>query len=312
MENFFGERKGLQAFLMLVILFVFMLVGVIISINFISYTLPFFFGVADPTLFMSSTSEQVKNPNALLYLQAIGSVGSILLPVIAYYSIFRYDMVSDMGLKVIPPLRYWLLGIAVMFLSAIFIQWLVEINSSIPLPASLRSLRSAQDQIEQMFGAFFSDSSVVRFLILTFVIALLPAVAEEFCFRGTIQQTLYRTNLGPVGAIMISGLSFSLFHGEFDNFLAIWCMGIVLGFLYYYSGSIWLNITAHFFNNFTIVLGKFAFMRGYVHIDISGKDALPIYVTLPAGALMIAGLIVMKRWRDQDAAFSAKPEKGFN
>jgi hypothetical protein len=312
MENLFRDRKGLGAFLMLMILFVFMLVGLILSLSFVTHTLSFFFGVTDPALFLSSTSEQIKNPPALLYMQAVSSIGAILLPVIAYYTIFSYDMVTDMGMKIIPSFRLWLLGIGVMLFSAIFIQWLVQINSALPLPAAWKSLRTAQDQIDLMFGAFFSDSGLTRFLILTVVMALLPAVAEEFCFRGTIQQTLYRTNLGPLGAIIIGGLSFSLFHGEFNNFLAIWCMGIVLGFLYYYSGSIWLNIAAHFFNNFIIVLGKFAFMRGYVHTDISGDETLPLYFTLPAGVLMIAGLVIMKRWTAARTTSAEQPLGSFD
>ena len=297
MENLFRDRKGLGAFMMLMILFVFMLVGLILSQTLVKYSLPAFFHISDPDLFISTPAEQIRNPLALLYLQAMcSSIGFFLLPVIAYHSIFRYDIVGDMGMKNLPPLRYWLLGIAIMFAAAIFIQWLVEINKSIPLSGKWQSLRSAQGEAERMIEAFFSDAGTSRFLVLTIVMALLPAVAEELCFRGTIQQTLYRTNLGPMGAIIISGLSFSLVHAEFDNLLAIWCMGIVLGLLYYYSGSIWVNITAHFFNNFIVVVGKYAYMRGLIHTDISGDETLPLYLTLPAGVLMLAGLIVMKRW----------------
>jgi membrane protease YdiL (CAAX protease family) len=206
-------------------------------------------------------------------------------------------MTSAMGLKVYPPARLWLLAIAVMLISAVFIQLLVQINSAIPLSGHWKELRSAQEEVDKMVEAFFSGAGTGRFLVLTLVVALLPAVAEELCFRGTIQQTLMQTHLGPIGAIIVSGLTFSLFHFEFDNFLAIWCMGIVLGYLYYYSGSIWVSMSAHFFNNFIMVAGKYAYMKGLLHMDIMSNDTLPLYITIPAGGLMIAGLVLMHRWR---------------
>lgn len=298
MEDIFRDRKSFQAFVMLTILFVLMVVGLILAQAIVRLTLPAFFGVSDPDLFMNTLTEQIKNPLASIYLQAMcSSIGFFLLPVIAYHAIFRYDIVGSMGMRKLPPARYWLLGLSVMFLAAIFIQWLVQVNSAIPLSGKWQSLRTAQDDLEKLTDSFFAGGGSMRFLLLTLVMALLPAVAEELCFRGTIQQTLYRTNLGPIGAIVISGLTFSLVHYEFNNLLAIWCMGIVLGLLYYYSGSIWVNVAAHFFNNFIAVAGRFAYMKGLIHTDVASNDTLPLYVTLPAGVLMVSGLILMKRWK---------------
>ena len=308
MENLFRDKKGIYAFTMLMILFVLMVVGLILSQSLVRLTLPAFFGISDPDLFITTPAEQIKNPLALMYFQAMcSSIGFFLLPVIAYHVIFGYDIASSMGMRKIPSVKYWLLGIGVMFMSAIFIQLLVQINSAIPLSGKLQSLRTGQDEVQKMVEAFFSESSRARFLTLTLVMALLPAIGEELCFRGTIQTTLYQTNLGPVGAVIVSGLTFSLVHFEFDNFLAIWCMGIVLGFLYYYSGSIWVSIGAHFFNNFIVVVGKYAYMKGLVHTDVANNDTLPVYLTIPAGVAMVLGLMLLRKWRNPKT-----PNGGFN
>ena len=305
MEDILGDRKGLNSFSMLLVLFGLMLVCLYLSLSFARITLPVFFGITDGAHFISTSAEQLKNPLALLYLQAVSSsIGFFLLPVVLYHIIFRYDMVSDMGMNMIPSIRYWLIAIGIMVMAAVFTQLLVQLGTAIPLPEKWQSLRSPQHDVDKMIDAFFSNSSFSRFIILTVVMALLPAMAEEFCFRGTIQNVLSRTNLGPIGAIFVSGLTFSLVHFEFDNFMAIWCMGIVLGFLYYYSGSIWVNITTHFFNNFIVVAGKFAFMKGLIHADIASNEVLPIYLTLPAGALMIYGLTMMRKWSGKKALTS--------
>jgi membrane protease YdiL (CAAX protease family) len=61
--------------------------------------------------------------------------------------------------------------------------------------------------------------------------ALLPAISEEAFFRGTIQNIFLDFRYTPLAAIVLSGLFFATMHMEFDNLLAIWCMGIVLGLL---------------------------------------------------------------------------------
>ena len=305
MEDILGDRRGINSFTMLMILFGLMLVCLYLSLSFARMTLPLFFGVTDGSSFISTPAEQLKNPLALLYLQAVSSsIGFFLLPVLLYHLIFRCDIISEMGMKTLPSARYWLLGIGVMVMAAVFTQLLVQLGAAIHLPEQWQSLRSPQHDVDKMIDAFFSDSSISRMLILTLVMALLPAIAEEFCFRGTIQNVLSRTNLGPIGAIFVSGLTFSLVHFEFDNFMAIWCMGIVLGYLYYYSGSIWINITAHFFNNFIVVAGKFAYMKGLIPTDVASNDTLPLYLTLPAGAAMIYGLILLRNWSGKKAVSS--------
>ena len=236
----------------------------------------------------------------MIYLQALSSsIGFFILPVLLFHFVFRYDMVSSMGLRIVPSAKYLLSSIGIMFTAGIFIQLLVQINTAIPLSGKWQELRSMQAQVDKILEAFFSEISITRFAVLTLVMALLPAVGEELCFRGTIQNVLSRTNLGHHGAIIVAGLTFSLIHFEFNNLLAIWCMGIVLGYLYYYSGSIWVNITAHFLNNFMVVLGRFAFLKGFIHSDIMSSDTLPVYVTLPVGAIMIGGLWMMGKWKQE-------------
>ena len=282
---------------MLLVFFGLMLTFLYISLFFVKWTLPFLFGIADADSFVNSVSEQLKNPLALIYIQAVSSsIGFFLIPSIIYHFAFRDKIASDIGFKKFPHIKVWLLAVGIMFLAGIFIQLLVQINTAIPLPGKWATLRSGQEQIEKMTNAFFSETTTSRFLLLTLVIAVLPAIAEEICFRGTIQRELSKTGLGNGGAIIISGLTFSIMHFEFNNLLAIWCMGIILGYLYFYSGSIWVNILAHFINNFLIVAGKFAYLKGFISIDPAGSDTLPLYVTLPAGVITIGGLMLLRKW----------------
>ena len=86
-------------------------------------------------------------------------------------------------------------------------------------------------------------------ILLGFVsIAIVPALAEEFLFRGCVLSNLLP--YGKTGAIVFSALLFSLMHGNFAQFLYTFVAGLVLGIVYIETGSIWTPTFIHLFNNF--------------------------------------------------------------
>ena len=258
-------------------------------------SLPLFFGISDPVDFLQNISHQSNAP-AMLYVLALNSVGVFLLPALFYFFLFNIDPVRFLKLDSFPPLKYWVLGFFILFVAGIFIEVLVQMQMKIPLPEKLAFLRHQDTIVEDIIDAIFLKPTFFRFIVVSLTVAFLPALSEEIFFRGIIQNYLYKTNLGTIGAIVVTGLCFAIMHAEFDNTLAIWCMGIVLGFLYYYSGSLWVNITAHFLNNLIIIILKYAYARGWVQFSMTGNDILPLYLTLPAGAAMVTGLVVMRKW----------------
>ena len=81
------------------------------------------------------------------------------------------------------------------------------------------------------------------------VIGLLPAIFEEVCFRGGIQNILTRWFKGPWIAIILTSIFFSAIHISYYGFLVRLILGVVLGLIFYYSGSLWLSILFHFLYN---------------------------------------------------------------
>jgi membrane protease YdiL (CAAX protease family) len=91
------------------------------------------------------------------------------------------------------------------------------------------------------------------------VVAILPAVCEEFLFRGAIL-----TNLRPFGrsnAILISAFLFSMMHQNAEQLLYTFAAGIVLGLIYEMTGSIWCTTVLHILNNFVSVTESAIFYR---------------------------------------------------
>jgi membrane protease YdiL (CAAX protease family) len=107
-------------------------------------------------------------------------------------------------------------------------------------------------------GGMVKGTAIVIFMILGFGAA---ALNEELIFRGYIQRNL-EEGVGPIGAILISGVLFSVVHGLNPNItwlgaVNLFIAGIVLGVVFLRFRSIWAVWTMHFAWNFTMgpVLG---------------------------------------------------------
>jgi membrane protease YdiL (CAAX protease family) len=97
------------------------------------------------------------------------------------------------------------------------------------------------------------EHNLFEFLIVTTCIAIIPGVCEEFFFRGYLMQNIQIKN-GKKKAVLYSAIIFTIIHLNPISFLHIFIMGIFLGYLLYYSGSLIPAIIFHFLNNFTVVI----------------------------------------------------------
>jgi sodium transport system permease protein len=91
------------------------------------------------------------------------------------------------------------------------------------------------------------------------LLALVPAVCEEFAFRGYILSGLERA-YRPRTAILFSALLFGFLHvllSLFQQLFNATLLGIVLGLLAWRSGSLLPGIVFHFVNNGVAVLRAF-------------------------------------------------------
>ena len=91
-----------------------------------------------------------------------------------------------------------------------------------------------------------------QFLLVSFLVAFLPAVCEELVFRGIIYNGL-RQKLSAKASIIISALMFTLMHLSIYKTFYQMILGLILGLLIYYTGSIFYGMVFHFFNNFFII-----------------------------------------------------------
>ncbi len=82
------------------------------------------------------------------------------------------------------------------------------------------------------------------------VIGLLTSLSEEVVFRGAILRSLLRSSrLSVGGAIALSALMFSVIHLNPAQLPHTFIIGLLLGWMYYRTGSILPGVAYHWANN---------------------------------------------------------------
>jgi membrane protease YdiL (CAAX protease family) len=101
-----------------------------------------------------------------------------------------------------------------------------------------------------------------------FIIAVVPAIGEEFIFRGILQKKLVEQMKNPHVAIWLAALIFSAIHMQFQGFLPRMLLGAILGYLYHWTGNLWVPIFAHLVNNGVQIVGQYFFQKGMIEINM--------------------------------------------
>lgn len=170
------------------------------------------------------------------------------------------------------------------------------INHEIPIPADWKmEFDKMETSYNQQAQAILGLKSFGDYTLALVVMAFLPAFCEETLFRGGLQNFLTRSTRSPWIAILIVSLIFSAAHFSFYGFLFRFLLSIVLGWLYNYSGKLWLSILAHFINNALAVTVFYIYTRQGKPLDQAMDESASSYWGLFALPVLIGLFLVFKR-----------------
>lgn len=204
-------------------------------------------------------------------LQSFGSVGTFMLPPLFFSYLSERKWFSYNRMNKAPG--YTMSNIViVMSLVLLPIVWiLADWNEGWKLPEALAGLdewmRRMDEQNSELVKLMSRDSRIGILLINIFVMAMLPAVGEELMFRGTVQPFLQKWTKSPHWAIWITAFIFSAIHFQISGFIPRMLIGAYLGYLCFWSGSLWLPILAHFMHNSMSILSDFIMSRRGFDVD---------------------------------------------
>lgn len=126
---------------------------------------------------------------------------------------------------------------------------------------------------------------------ITFIVAvIIGPIVEEFIFRKLMIDRLSRFGAGT--AILVSGLSFGLFHGNFYQFFYAAMLGVLLAFITVKTGNWIYSVIMHIIINF---FGSVAVMP---IIEISEKfnaalESIAAGESIDMATLMTSGMAII-------------------
>jgi uncharacterized protein len=176
-----------------------------------------------------------------------------------------------------PPLLNTGLAILLMIVAVPLVLYSLNINQMVELPEFLKSM---EDQNAEIIKGLLQMDHFGELLANLTIIAVLPALGEELVFRGVVQQQLMRRIANPWVALLVSAFIFSVAHFQFEGLLPRLLLGVILGWLYWYTRNFWVPVIAHFFNNGIQVLGQYLYGNKISSVDFEKDIIVPWQVAL--------------------------------
>ena len=205
----------------------------------------------NPTDFLDSYKLNFDKPGIATYirgLQVFQFIGLFLIPAFLCAHLFSTDSKKYLGLKKTSNGFYFLTGVAVMIVAIPFTNgFLGELNKNVKFPTWIEEwMKKSEDDATRMLQALLVKHTIKDLIINILCIAGLAAVGEELLFRGITQRLFIKIFKSPWVGIIIAAFLFSAMHLQFYGFLPRFALGILLGVIYWYSGSLWTSVVAHF------------------------------------------------------------------
>lgn len=199
--------------------------------------------------------------------QVCNQVIGLLLPPLLYVMLVYEKPFNYLGCNELP--KWSLLGIVAMFTVLPFNAWVAKWNENIVFPESMAAWES---KLKALHGTYETTSDLLmngsNLVIGIVIFGLLAAISEEFLFRSVIQKALVKLFKNAHIGIIVTALVFSAFHTDFYGFFPRFILGLMLGYMFWMSGSIWASIIMHFTNNATIVMLYFLNKKEVINIDV--------------------------------------------
>lgn len=258
----------------------------------ISFSIPPLFGVRIQDVIELKASSAPSVINATLFAQAIAGIFKFLLAALLFAHLTHPQALDYLGLRLPQKKIQWILTVLlILCFVPLFYQfgtWMQQIDFGSKAKAELLSN-------QEKMSLLISGKNVASLLLYLLVFAVVPAMGEELLFRGVIMRFSYNSSNNIHFAILFSAALFAMAHQSVHNFLPIMLAGVLLGYLYYFSGSIWLSILAHFINNaFAIVV--LVWQNKLVNPnELTKADNFPWYVLLLSAALFIVLFTILRK-----------------
>lgn len=222
-------------------------------------------------------------------IQITTSTGMFIVPAIFFARMESRNWQTYLKLNPFLPILFGL-TILVMFISVPLLEFSVTLNKSMKLPGFLHEveswMRQQEDQTAELTKQLLTMNTVGGLMVNLLMLAVIPAIGEEFIFRGCLQRLFKELTNNYHIAIWVTAITFSAIHMQFYGFIPRMLLGAMFGYLLVWSNSLWLPILAHFVNNATAVITAYVYQqqgKSLDQLDQAETGTWPVYLASFAG-----------------------------
>lgn len=158
----------------------------------------------------------------------------------------------------------------------------------------MRNLEEAANDILKLVTSQRSSWDLISNIM---VFAVLAGICEEFLFQGALQPLMMKWTKNPHVGILLTAFIFSVLHFQFYGFIPRFMLGVYLGYLFYWSRSLWLPILAHILHNALSILIDFTLQgRG---IDTDNMQFTDVHGSIPVtiACTLASAMAIVYIWR---------------
>jgi membrane protease YdiL (CAAX protease family) len=229
---------------------------------------------------------------AIRGFQIVQFIGVFLVPTLAATWFFSSRTKDYLLLRQPSQGGYWLAGILVMLLAIPLSNWLGEMNRNISFPSEIGTwMKESEQSANRTIKALLSRHTIKDLLLNIIIIAGLAAVGEELLFRGVLQRLFIRIFKNPWAGIIVAAALFSAVHMQFYGFFPRLLLGIILGAVFWFSGSLWVAIAAHFVYDALLIIAAW-----YRPELLNEGQSIEINNLAFAGAVSFVLVVLLIEW----------------
>lgn len=205
-----------------------------------------------------SSNWDFTNPDMIFFIRGLllmQFLGLFVIPSLLFAYLSDPKPMKYIGLTAPTNHIYWILGIVALIAAIPLVEYIGVLNQKINLGHETNTwMKGMEEDAARQIQFMLKKHTISELLLNLLFIAVFAGVGEELFFRGIVQRLLIRSFKNPWMGIILTAAVFSAFHFQFYGFFPRLVLGIVLGAMYWYSGSIWTSIIAHFVYDALIIV----------------------------------------------------------
>ncbi len=241
----------------------------------------------------ASALSNLNNPEVILALkitQLFSAIGTFLLPPLIAAYLFSDNVADYIGAAKKISVLQIILAIILLICIQPFVNWMSMVNQGIKMPDWIENMLNSPGGSAQKIGeALMKGNGMMELLLSLVIISIIPAISEELIFRGVIQKLFIDLSRNKHFGIILTAILFSAMHMDIAGFLPRFALGAILGYMYLWSGSIYLSIVAHFTNNLLAFLMELGQKNNMLSFN-------PDHLGIVQGQEMVLGASIFLTW----------------